>query len=149
MIKVKKDDIVDLSLSGEFDVVIHCCNCFCTETKGSSFDLFSFFQQAFLADKKTVRGDVYKLGEYSNAIIKKDVVKAFTLYNLYCQFKPINSFEYTAFGLGLRNISENLKGIEKIGIAKPEGIYGIDFNIIKSIVSREIGEFDVTIIVPI
>jgi len=45
-----------------FDVIAHCCNCFCTMGAGIAPQIKAKFPDAYAADCETVRGDESKLG---------------------------------------------------------------------------------------
>lgn len=84
--KIVKGDIITLAKQGNFDVIIHGCNCFCTWGKGLAVPMKQNFPDAFKADKATIYGDVGKLGAYSSVYINRDeldlvVVNAYTQYN--------------------------------------------------------------------
>ena len=48
-----KGDLIALAIQGEFDLIIHGCNCFCTMGAGISKTIKSKFPNAYLADKET------------------------------------------------------------------------------------------------
>ena len=145
MIKELKGDLIQLAKAGNFDVIIHGCNCFGSSSqKGISKRIFQEFPQAMIADSKTNKGDVYKLGDYSHCYIKP---LRLTIVNLYTQFEEGNNFEYTALGIGLRNLASSLDGDEIIGM--PLIGSGINRGIaieIKRIIAKELDTFNLTII---
>jgi O-acetyl-ADP-ribose deacetylase (regulator of RNase III) len=82
---ILKGDLIKLALAGEFDVIIHGCNCFCSMGAGIAKQIMETFPGAYHADKKTVSGDKNKLGTYS----KSDILipqKNLTIVNGYTQY---------------------------------------------------------------
>ena len=144
MIHYKTGNLVQLAIAGDFDVVIHGCNCFCTMGKGIAKEIATVWPEAYMADRGTKRGDVYKLGTYSYYCNKALMLK---IVNLYTQFNVGAHFEYAAFGLGLRNLVETLKGDEIIGMPMiGAGLGGGDWNTIEEIIKNELEGFNVTIV---
>lgn len=70
--KVIKGNLIGLALSGEFDVIIHGCNCFHTMGAGIAKQIRQYFPEAYVADLHTGRGDLRKLGSYSHVLIKRE-----------------------------------------------------------------------------
>jgi hypothetical protein len=133
-------NIVIEAIKGEFDVIINFCNCFCNM---NNKELAKAFPEVNKADLKTIKGDIFKLGEFSSCYYKNLDLTIFNIYTSY-EYKviPIN-FEYTAFALGLRNICAVLKGDEFIAIPKIEGVR---WNILEQIIKRELVDFNVKIL---
>jgi O-acetyl-ADP-ribose deacetylase (regulator of RNase III) len=144
MIKYITANLIELALKGEFDVIIHGCNCMCLMEKGMARQVATAFPAARKADRETERGDVYKLGTYSYYYDKALRLK---IVNLYTQYEPGCNFEYAAFGLGIRNLAESMRGDEKIGLPMiGAGLNGGEWNVIEKIIKEELGSFDVTIV---
>ena len=81
-----KGDLIKLALNGEFDVIVHGCNCFCTMGKGIALTIKNVFPEAYQADLKTNKGDKQKLGKYSYATLQRNgyqitVINAYTQYH--------------------------------------------------------------------
>lgn len=81
-----KGDLIKLALNGDFDVIVHGCNCFCAMGKGIALTIKKVFPEAFQADLKTIKGDKQKLGHYSSAIVQRNghqitIINAYTQYN--------------------------------------------------------------------
>ena len=84
--KVIHGDLIKLALEGEFDVIVHGCNCFCTMGAGIAKQVKKMFPQAYDVDQKTTRGDKNKLGTISIASITQSennltIVNGYTQYN--------------------------------------------------------------------
>lgn len=80
-----KGDLIQLALDGEFDVIIHGCNCFHTMGAGIAKPIAQKFPEALEADKTTPYGDRAKLGTISTAQIQR-ADTLFTIVNAYTQF---------------------------------------------------------------
>ena len=100
--KTVKGDLIALAKSGEFDVIIHGCNCYVTWGKGLAVPMKQNFPEAFKVDKATRVGDKKKLGTYSSAHIERHGLDL-VVVNAYTQYK---------WGGGKRNA--NYKAIEKV-----------------------------------
>ena len=80
-----KGDLIQLALSGKFDLIIHGCNCFCKMGAGIARQIRDTFPQAYLTDLETKPGDKSKLGKFSQADIRINE-KALTIINGYTQY---------------------------------------------------------------
>ena len=79
-------DLIQLALDGEFDVIIHGCNCHCTMSAGIAKTVKSNFPEAYNADLETTKGDRAKLGTISTATVQRNgheitVVNGYTQFN--------------------------------------------------------------------
>ena len=92
-----KGDLIQLAKDGEFDIIIHGCNCFCQMGAGIAVAIKQNFPAAFKADKATVFGDKKKLGTYSSVMIQNDHGEPLLVVNAYTQYK---------YGKG-KNLNEN------------------------------------------
>lgn len=84
--KIISGDLISLSKDGQFDVIVHGCNCFCTMGAGIAKAIKQTFPQAYAADLRTIKGDRAKLGTYSIASIKLQsstlqIVNGYTQYD--------------------------------------------------------------------
>jgi len=68
--KTIKGDLIDLALKGEFDLIVHGCNCFCTMGAGIAKTIKQKFPADYQADLETQKGDESKLGKISWAKIE-------------------------------------------------------------------------------
>ena len=78
-------DLIELALNGEFDVIIHGCNCQCVMGAGIAKAIKARFPEAFQADLKTEKGSRDKLGTISFAEIVGDD-RTIAVVNGYTQF---------------------------------------------------------------
>jgi O-acetyl-ADP-ribose deacetylase (regulator of RNase III) len=75
---VIQGDLLNLASIGEFDVIVHGCNCHCTMGAGIAAAIKKRFPEAYAADCATLKGDRSKLGTISQAQIERADVR-FTL----------------------------------------------------------------------
>ena len=76
-------NLLDKFDAGEFDVIIHGCNCFHAMDGGIAAQIKSRYPQAALADSKTGYGAKSKLGWSTAAKVGDDqfIVNAYTQFN--------------------------------------------------------------------
>jgi len=84
--KIVQGDLIKLAKQGNFDLIIHGCNCFCTMGAGIAKTIKFEFPEAYEVDLKTQKGDVAKLGEFSWAKLETKhgeliVVNGYTQFN--------------------------------------------------------------------
>ena len=116
MLKHAKGNLIDLAEQGEFDVIVHGCNCLNTMGSGIAAEIRERYPQAYTADTlatKQWKNPVAKLGNFSTyATIGKS--KPFIIVNAYTQvnFMPrgVDHFEYESFYLILKKL-EALGGV--------------------------------------
>src|SRR5688572_22319683 len=85
MMKTVQGDLIQLARDGEFDVIAHGCNCFCTMGAGIAKAIRSGFPAAYEADLATLRGRREKLGTCSCAEIANEG-NSLVVVNAYTQF---------------------------------------------------------------
>jgi O-acetyl-ADP-ribose deacetylase (regulator of RNase III) len=148
--KTIRGDLITLAKKGEFDVIIHGCNCFNTMGAGIAVSISQHFEEAHNADLRTTKGDRFKLGTYTGAKIER-FEKPFTVINAYTQYGYQRSgvnLDYDALESSFKNIlkkygKKNLKfGIPKIGA----GLAGGNWKKIKSIISEIMKDEDATVV---
>ena len=81
-----KGDLVKLALDGQFDAIVHGCNCFHTMGAGIAKTIASVLPEAFEADKATAYSEEAKLGTISTATIQR-ISSNFVVINAYTQFQ--------------------------------------------------------------
>lgn len=145
--KQAKGDLVELAKQGEFDVIAHGCNCFCTMGAGLAEQIKREFPEAYEADLHTVAGDKGKLGTLSVAFCDDHeliVVNAYTQYD-YGSGRSRDT-DYDAirqvFSKMNRLFEGRSLGIPKIGA----GLGGGDWSEILDIAWKELRRPDVTIV---
>ena len=147
--KIVEGNLLDMAVNGDFDVIIHGCNCFCNFGAGIALQILNRFPEAFEADKQTEFGDVNKLGTYTFArIVRKG--KQFHLINAYTQYGcGVDKVQcrYDAmdevFGKIAFTYNEMRIGYPKIGA----GLAGGDWEVISKIIDRQLEGQDHTLVV--
>lgn len=163
--EIIKGDLIQKALAGEFDVVAHGCNCFCTMGAGIALQ----FKEKLKANKASAegwgKGDFTKLGNLSAIALcledgqyatkgdydqilssfEKLGVKSVTVINAYTQYKPGRNLDYEALVLCMRKINHLFKG-KHIGLPWIGcGIAGGDKTRVEQILREELKDCDVTI----
>ena len=83
--KIVRGDLLALAMAGEFDVILHGCNCQCRMGRGIALAIREQFPEAWDADRATAPGDRGKLGTYTSARIVRGE-RRFVVVNAYTQF---------------------------------------------------------------
>lgn len=140
-----KGDLLQLADAGEFDAIIHGCNCFCAMGAGIALQIKTKYPAASEADKNTIQGHKGKLGTYTSA-----QVGDLTIINAYTQYMPgLNDLKenYSAIHNVMKKIAVDFQG-KRIGLPFiGAGLAGGDWNIIKDIISANLeGMIDYTIV---
>lgn len=148
--KIIEGNLVKLAKEGEFDLIVHGCNCFCTMNSGIAKELRAEFPAIYSEDLKTKRGDQSKLGTYSYIFTKGDTGKRLIIVNGYTQFTygiEKIQVDYEAIRSVFRSIKKDFPGL-KIGYpAIGAGRAGGDWNIISKIIEEELQGEDHTFVV--
>ncbi|MFZ6756763.1 macro domain-containing protein [Undibacterium sp. Ji50W] len=146
--KELKGDLLDLAMQGEFDVIVHGCNCFCNMGAGIAKTIKTQFPEAFAVDKTTLPADLTKLGTYSKACIQRSN-KEFVIINAYTQFdwrgKGLKA-DYVAIRNVFAKIRDEFPGL-RIGYPLiGAGLAGGDWESIASIIDEELFDMDHTLV---
>lgn len=154
--KEVEGNLINMTLNGEFDVIAHGCNCFCTMNSGIASSLRDVWEGIYIIDCQTQKGDYNKLGTYSmfatniNKNTDKDPAILHVL-NCYTQFdygrnKDKIYVNYDAIAMCMDKINHNFKGL-KIGLPMIGcGLANGDWNIVKDIIKTRLKDMDVTIV---
>ena len=105
-------DLVELAYGGQFDYVVHGCNCFHKMKSGIAGAIAKKFPKAILADFGSAHGQRKKLGTWTEAIVSGRNYRTFHIINAYTQFTYSRSqdvFEYGAFESFLRSFENALR----------------------------------------
>lgn len=154
--KTVKGDLIKLALEGEFDVIVHGCNCFVTMGAGIASQIRRIFPSAYRADIEYSKGmnEMNKLGTLSSAKIEfynnpdemTEKTGEVTVVNAYTQFNPGRDLSYSALRLCLHKINHIYAG-KKIGLPQIGcGIAGGDWVCVHAYIVRELKDCDVTIV---
>ncbi len=146
--KIVHGDLLKLALEGEFDVIVHGCNCQCAMGAGIAKGIKLLFPEAFAADCDTTKGERAKLGTYSQAIIERDGV-GFVVVNAYTQFhwrgkKPL--VEYGAVRSVFAGLKQEFSG-KRFGYPRiGAGLAGGDWSRLATIIDQELTGEDHTLV---
>ena len=167
MYKEVDGDLIKLALEGEFDVIAHGCNCFCTMGAGIAPKMAQAFGcDRFMLEGPSYRGDMNKLGSIDAQKRSIDIftpgslttlprTKTITVVNAYTQYgfgknHPgvySNPIDYEALTLCMRKMNHIFKG-QHIGVPQIGcGLAGGDWNIVKNIIQTELIDCNVTIVI--
>ncbi len=146
--KVTQGDLIKKAKEGEFDLIVHGCNCFCTMGAGIAKGIKSEFSGAFDADRATTKGSREKLGTCSFAKIEREGIDLIVV-NAYTQFDYRGrgaKADYDAIRSCMKWIKENFEG-KRIGLPKiGAGLAGGDWEKISQIIDEELAGEDVTLV---
>ena len=123
MLKHTKGNLIDLAEQGEFDVIVHGCNCFNTMGSGIAAEIRERYPEAYEADtaltlklQADTNSQVQKLGCYTAHLVNGE--HKFLIVNAYTQvmFTPrgVDHFEYASFEVIIKKFA-NEYGPFKIG----------------------------------
>ncbi len=138
--KIIQGDLIKLALAGEFDVIVHGCNCFCTMGAGIAKTIKQKFPAAYQADLATAKGEKAKLGKISHSTIELPkgnliVVNGYTQYH----WKGyVVKADYEAIRQVFKAIKDNFSRL-RIGYpAIGAGLAGGNWTIIAQIIEEEL-----------
>lgn len=142
--RVEKGDLVAKAKAGEFDVIVHGCNCFCTMGAGIAKTIKQVFPAAYEADLTTTAGDASKLGTYSQAVAEGNC-KPLIIVNAYTQYNwrgPGRLVDYDAIRQVFRRLKQEHSG-KRIGYpAIGAGLAKGDWTVIAAIIEEELAGED-------
>jgi O-acetyl-ADP-ribose deacetylase (regulator of RNase III) len=131
----------------QFEVIAHCCNCFCTMGSGIAPQIKAKFPEAYAVDCATGKGDMNKLGTITYTQNTTPIV-----VNLYGQYDYTGrrsgrmDLDYAALKSALIQMKEKFSG-KRIGMPKiGAGLAGGDWNIIEKIIEEVFAGEYVTIV---
>ena len=145
------DDLIYKARHGDFNVIAHGCNCFCTMNMGISPLFAKFFHcDKYKWEQPKYKGDINKLGsiDFESFWLSRhsqyvDVINIYTQYE-YGSEKIY--LDYEALILGLRKINKIFVG-KHIGLPRIGcGCGGGDWNIVDKIIEKELCDMDVTVV---
>ena len=153
--RIVRGDLLALAAAGEFDVIVHGCNCRNTMGAGIAKSIKQQFPTAYEADLATEKGSRAKLGDYSAATVDCDG-REITIVNAYTQFdwrppreKPgIEGFNanYEAIRSVFAKIKIDFAG-KRIGYPMiGAGLAGGDWTVISKIIVEELCGEDHTLV---
>ena len=117
--KIIKGDIIAMAEKGEFDVLVHGCNCFNNMNVGFSKRVKKSFPVASIIDSRTGYGKKNKLGTYSGCMVDLREFdyrngKKICILNAYVQYTLGNGaqLDYLALIKVFKKIKNDLKGFK-------------------------------------
>ena len=148
--KYVKGDLIKAALEGEFDAIVHGCDCFNTMGGGIAAQVRGHFPRAYDRDQLTEKGDSRKLGncQFVKCIPSIPQLATVIVVNAYTQFdfggKYVN-VDYNAVESCMYQIKLNLFGY-RIGMPLIGcGLAGGDWKFCERIIEHVLGDEDVTI----
>lgn len=120
LIKVK-GNLLDMADAGEFDIIIHGCNCFNAMGAGLAPQIARRYPLAEAVDSDTRKGSISKLGNWTMAYSTNDNPdqKEFRIINAYTQYSTSRQgedvFEYASFEVILRKLAHEY-GAQRYGL---------------------------------
>lgn len=133
-------DLIQLAIDGQFDVIVHGCNCQCQMGKGIALSIKREFPEAYAADCETVKGDAKKLGTVSVAKVERHG-RVFYIANGYTQYhwRGVGvKAEYEAIRAVMKSVRSAFQG-KRIGYPKiGAGLAGGDWEVIRAIINEEL-----------
>ena len=138
--KTVDGDLIKLALEGNFDVIIHGCNCFSTMGAGIAKGIKTEFPEAFKADANTEKGSKEKLGTYSSVTVSRNGHEI-TIINAYTQHhwrgRGIKA-DYDAIQKVFASVKQSHSG-KRIGYPLiGAGLAGGDWSVISNIISSQL-----------
>jgi O-acetyl-ADP-ribose deacetylase (regulator of RNase III) len=154
-----KGDLITLAKAGNYDVIAHGNNCFCSQDRGIAKHFNTNFSTAdpalYCLEAQRFRGDINKLGqvEARTTVLNFDQQKNkgtdLVVANLYTQYRYGNDkmhADYDAIRLCMRKLNHMYKdqrvGLPRIGC----GLAGADWMIVERIIKQELIDCTVTIV---
>ena len=136
--------MIDLALEGNFQLIAHGCNCFNTFGSGIAKEVRERLPEVYEADRKTIKGDISKLGNITYYDYDK-----FTVLNCYIQYGTsctTPQIDYEALTLCMRKINQQYPG-RSIGLPLIGcGLAGGNWFIVEKMLKEELKDMDVTIV---
>ena len=131
--KERNGDLIRMFSGGEFDLIVHGCNCFHTMGAGIAGTIAKQFPYAAKVDREcTAYGDITKLSNSSIA----HVGEGRNIVNMYTQYLPGKDLYMNALVLGFQKLSKQIHTTERIGIpAIGCGIAGGDWEELAPIIA--------------
>ena len=146
--KIVEGDLIKLALEGEFDLIVHGCNCYCTMGAGIAKSIKEYFPEAYEADMNTVAGAREKLGSITSAVTLRNNHQI-TIVNGYTQYSPSGKgvlVDYEAITSVFREIKKTYSGY-RIGYPLiGAGLARGDWQIISGLISEQLFGEDHTLV---
>lgn len=151
-----KGDLIAMAKNGDFDIIVHGCNCHCTMGSGIAAQIKHQFHAAYAADLCTTSG-VDKRGTFTwaqypgESLGPQEEEGGLIIVNAYTQFSfgtKQDLFDYIGFRRILRQLKIFAREGAKIGFPQiGAGLAGGDWERIKAIIQEELADCDVTVVI--
>jgi len=145
----RQGDLIALAKAGEFDVIVHGCNCFCTMGAGIAKAIREAFPSAWAADRATAKGDPAKLGTISIGAHTLPDGETLFIVNAYTQFwygRQHLQVDYDALRKAMIHVRTRFPkariGMPRIGA----GLGGGDWSRIRRIIQDVFAGQEITIV---
>ena len=148
-------DLIAMADAGDFDVIIHGCNCYHTMGAGIAKQIAARWPAALLVDRETRWGDKAKLGTCSFALANTAINTRLHIINAYTQFgfgvhRGKAPVDYKAIARAMdcaasycRSLPKNIKiGYPAIGC----GLAGGSWEIVSKLIDTALQDFDHTFV---
>jgi O-acetyl-ADP-ribose deacetylase (regulator of RNase III) len=138
--RVVYGNLIQMALYGEFDIIIHGCNCFCVMGAGFAKQIREHYAEAYLADQQTARGSKNKLGTISWATCHRGL-HDITVVNAYTQYgygSGEQHTDYTAIRRAFREVAKKFHGKRIAYPAIGAGLGGGKWSTISKIIDEEL-----------
>ena len=145
--KTIEGDLIALAEDGDFDIIIHGCNCMCNMGAGIAKTIRILYPEAYKADCQTEKASKGKLGTYSSVGVSKDG-NNFTIVNAYTQFnwRGKKNADYEAIRAVFKRIKSDFTGLRLGYPLIGAGLAGGDWSIISAIIEEELNGEDHTLV---
>lgn len=150
MYKETYGDLIKLAQEGNFQVIGHGCNCFCTMKSGLAPQMAKAFGcDDYYYEHNRYYGDISKLGNIDYKTFKYEgfklsVVNCYTQYSFNVAEKPL---DYEALILCFRKMNFTFKG-QHIGLPQIGcHLAGGDWEVVKKIIKKEFKDCNVTVVI--
>lgn len=114
IMKEVKGDLLKMFEEGEFDVILHGCNCFQTVGAGIAKQIKDKYPEAYWADKGSNTSPEQRLGEFTWAETDEGLI-----FNLYTQFQPGANFSIMALQRAVEAFKRDMKDNTDVRIGIP------------------------------
>ena len=141
-------DLLLMATQGQFDVIVHGCNCFCSMGAGIAKQIKQQFPAAFAADQQTTPKDKNKLGTYSKAQVQQGD-STFVIINAYTQYNWRGNGIKADYAAIRRVFASIAADFPQQRIAYPligAGLAGGDWQVIAGIIKEELHGLDHTLV---
>jgi O-acetyl-ADP-ribose deacetylase (regulator of RNase III) len=144
--KEQTGNLIDLAKNGEFDVIVHGCNCECIMGGGIAKQIKMAFPAAYEADCGTQKADASKIGGISYAKVKLENNRRLVIVNGYTQLLSGGQVNYDAVRGVMKQVKQNFYG-QRIGYPMiGAGLAGGEWNRIREIIDEELNDEDHTLV---